>query len=127
MSHFTTIATRIVSEEHLVRALEELNIEHEVRRAEIRGYQGIRTEVEIRIPTSNPDYQMGFRKLGDRYELVADWYGIPDVDRDRFVARITQRYAYHAAREKLEEQDFAVVEEEVLADGTIHLTVRRML
>jgi hypothetical protein len=126
MSHFTTLKTRIVSRDHLTQALKELEIAYEVGNLEIRGYEGIRTPVEIRIPTANTDYQLGFRKQGDTYELVADWYGIKDVDQNTFLGRITQRYAYRVAREQLEQQDFTVVEEEVQADNTIRITVRRM-
>lgn len=126
MSHFTTLKTRIVSKEHLTQALEDLHIEYEEGNVEIRGYDGIKTPVEISIPTANPDYQVGFRKQGDTYELVADWYGIRDINQSEFVGRITQRYAYRVAKEQLEQQDFAVVEEEVQADNTIRITVRRM-
>jgi hypothetical protein len=126
MSHFTTLKTRIVSREHLTQALEDLNIAYEEGNVEIRGYDGIRTPVEISIPTSNPDYQVGFRKQGDTYELVADWYGIKDINQSEFAGRISQRYAYRVAKEQLEQQDFAVVEEVVQADNTIRITVRRM-
>ncbi len=127
MSHFTSLRTRIVSKEHLEQALQELGFEYEEGEMEIRGYQGIRTMVEIRVPTGNPDYQIGFRRKGDAYELVADWYGIADVDREEFVSTVTQRYAYIVAKEQLEQQNFTVVEENVGADNTIHLTVRRMV
>lgn len=126
MSHFTTLKTRIVSKDHLKQALEDLDIAFDEGDLEIRGYQGIRTPVEIRIPSSNPDYDLGFRKHGDSYELVADWYGIRDIDQHEFVAKIVQRYAYRVAMEQLLAQDFAVVEEEIRPDNTIHITVRRM-
>ena len=40
-------------------------------------------------------------------------------------ARLTQRYAYHTVKEKLVQQRFALVEEEVKQDKTIHLVLRR--
>jgi hypothetical protein len=126
MSHFTTLKTRIVSKEHLRQALEDLQIGYEEGALEIRGYQGIATSVEFRIPTCNPDYQMGFRKQGDAYELVADWYGIKDIEQSAFLGRVMQRYAYRVAKEQLEQQDFMVVQEEIQADNTIRITVRRM-
>jgi Protein of unknown function (DUF1257) len=127
MSHFTTLRTRIVSKEHLKQALEDLQIEYEEGDLEIRGYDGIKTQVEIRISTSDPNYQMGFRRKGETYELIADWYGIKDFKQQEFVGTVAQRYAYLVAKEQLEKQDFTVVEEEVRADNTIHITVRRML
>ena len=126
MSHFTTLKTRIVSREHLKQALEDLQIVYQEGDLEIRGYQGIRTPVEIRIPTSNPDYQMGFRKQAGTYELVGDWYGIKDVKQDEFLGKVAQRYAYRVAKEQLEQQNFTVIEEQVDADQTIRITVRRM-
>lgn len=126
MSHFTTLRTRIVSKEHLEQALKDLDIRFEEGDLEIRGYQGIRTRVDIRIPTANPDYQIGFQKQGEGYQLVADWYGISDIKQDEFLGLISQRYGYLVAKEQLERQDFMVVEEEVLPDKTIRFTVRRM-
>jgi len=46
MSHFTTLKTRIISKEHLLEALLDLQMEFETGELEIRGYQGIRTEGE---------------------------------------------------------------------------------
>jgi hypothetical protein len=127
MSHFTSIKTRIVSLELLLAALKDLAIEFQTGELEIRGYQGKRTAVHVSIATANPDYQIGFRRVGDHFELVADWYGISEVKQEEFLCRVMQRYAYLAAREQLERQGFSVVEEEVGADRTIHLTVRRMV
>jgi hypothetical protein len=82
--------------------------------------------VEIRVPTSNPEYQLGFRKSGDSYELVADWYGVNDYKEREFINMLTQKYAYLVALSKLEEQGFTLVEETREMNNTIHLTVRRM-
>jgi hypothetical protein len=38
-----------------------------------------------------------------------------------------RRYVYHATKEKLEEQGFALVAEEVGRDGRVHLTLRRVV
>ena len=127
MSHFTTVKTQIISEAQLKKALADLNLSYEEGAVEIRGYGGNRTRVDIRVPTRNPGYDLGFRKQGEVYELVADWWGIKDIQQDAFLRRLTQRYAYHVAKDQLEAQDFTVVEEEVQADNTIHLTVRRMV
>ncbi len=126
VSHFTTLKTRIVSMDYLKQALEDLGIQYQEGEVEIRGYQGIRTPVELCIATSNPEYQIGFRKTDDTYELVADWYGIEDLTREEFLGRVTQKYSYLVAKDLLEQQDFTVVEEEVDADHTIRLTLRRM-
>ncbi len=93
--------------------------------AQVRGYLGIRTPVDVRIATKNPEYDIGFRKTGDSYECVADWYGLRDIDQKLFLDQIAQRYAYHATRAKLEEQGFTVADE-TEKDGRIHLVLRRM-
>jgi len=127
MSHFTTIQTQVVVKEQLKKALDDLNLTYEEGEVEIRGYGGQRTRVEIRVPTRNPGYDLGFRKQGDVYELVADWWGIKDIQQEVFLNRLTQRYAYHIAKDRLEAQEFTIVEEEVQADQTIHITVRQMV
>jgi hypothetical protein len=112
--------------EYLTQALQELGYHPEEGHVEIRGFGGQRTPVEIKIPTRNRGYDIGFRKEKDGYEVVADWWGIRDIKRTPFVAAVTQRYAYHAARAKLEEQGFSLVTEEKQTDGQIHLVLRRM-
>ena len=69
---------------------------------------------------------LGFRKEADgRFVGI-----ISDYDRNRFDASwlkgLSQRYAYHVARETLSEQGFDLVEEKRNVDGTIQLTLRRM-
>jgi xanthine dehydrogenase molybdopterin-binding subunit B len=113
MSHFTRIKTQIVEKKYLTRALQDLNYTYEEGDVEIRGFGGNRTAVEIKIQTSNHGYDIGFRKSGDAYEVIADWYGIRDTNQTQFVQKVSQRYVYHATKEKLEEQGFSLVAEEV--------------
>lgn len=127
MSHFTTIKTQIVDKEYLKLALTDLGYVYTEGNVQINGYQGNRTGVELKIPTSNKGYDIGFRKSGNVYEVVADWWGIRDVTQEQFLQPITQRYAYHAAKSKLEEQGFSLVTEEVQEEGKIHLVLRRMV
>jgi hypothetical protein len=126
MSHFTCIKTQLVEKEYLVRALEDLGYVHEEGGVEIQGYGGNRTRVDLKIATKSPGYDIGFRRTGNAYEIVADWWGIRDIKQEQFLQRVTQRYAYHAARAKLEEQGFALVREELQEGERIHLVLRRM-
>lgn len=127
MSHFTRIRTQMVEKEYITQALQDLGYSCEVGQVEIRGYGGQRTSVEIRMSTSSPGYHIGFRKSGETYELVADWWGIEEIQKDAFVQQLTQRYAYHATRAKLEEQRFSLVTEDVDQEGRLHLVLRRMV
>jgi hypothetical protein len=125
MSHFTRIKTRLVKKAYLVQALRDLGHQPQEGEIFIRGYGGQKTAVEVMIPTQNPGYDLGFKKAGDTYELVADWFGIKDIPKERFLDQLHQRYAYCAVLDRLAEQGFELVEEEELADKAIHLTVRR--
>jgi hypothetical protein len=127
MSHFTTLKTRLVAREHILKALKDIGLNCEVGEMQITGHGGQTTAVEIRVPARGDNWSFGFRKAGDSYELVGDWWGINDLDRAEFVQRLTQRYAYHATKDQLESQDFTVVEEKVEQDETIHLVLRRMV
>ena len=69
MSHFSAIKTRMVDKEYLKQALKALGYACEDGAVEIRGFGGKRTPVELKMPTRNPDYDIGFRKSGSVYEL----------------------------------------------------------
>ncbi|MBM3836039.1 MAG: DUF1257 domain-containing protein [Verrucomicrobia bacterium] len=126
MSHFTSIKTRMAQKEFLLKALKDLGYAPVEGPVDVRGYLGIRTSVEVKIATHNPEYDIGFRKVGETYQCVADWFGLREIDQTQFIDQLMQRYAYHATLAKLEEQGFAVAEE-TEKDGRIHLVLRRMV
>jgi len=129
MSHFSTIKTTFVSKDHLKKALQDVTNEFGLgnirENAMVGGYGGSATRADIVAGTRNKGYDIGFRSENGAYGLVADWYGIKDIDKDSLTNRLSQRYAYHAVKEKLEEKGFSFVEEEVTEENTIHLRVRR--
>ena len=125
MSHFTTVETRMVESAYLLAALKDLGYTPE-QSATVRGFAGSSTAGEIKVATGSRGYDIGFRRSGGSYEMVADWWGIRDVNQEEFVRRLTQRYAYHAARAKLEEQGFDLVQEQQQQGGGIHLVLRRV-
>jgi hypothetical protein len=125
VSHFTRLKTRMVQREHLVAALRDLGHNPEVGDLQARGFAGSRTAVEVKIAASS-GYDLGFRHTPAGYEVVADWWGVRGIKQQEFVQQLSQRYAYHAARGKLQEQGFDLVSEERQADGRIHLVLRRM-
>jgi hypothetical protein len=126
MSHLTRIKTQMVEKEYVLKALQDLGYAYEEGDVKIRGFGGQRTRVEIRVATKSRGYDIGFRKSGASYEIVADWWGVRGIAKNRFVQQVTQRYAYQAARNRLEEQGFTVVDEEVGEKGQIHLVLRRV-
>jgi hypothetical protein len=124
MSHFTRVRTRMVERAHLLAALRDLGHEPQEGEVAARGFAGARAAVEVKIAVRGGD--IGFRRGAGGYEVVADWWGIRGVKQKEFIAQLTQRYAYHAARAKLQEQGFTLVTEEKQPDGRIHLVLRRM-
>ena len=127
MSHFTTIRTQIVEKEYLKQALQDLGYAYQEGAVKVNGYRGNQTTAELKIATSNAGYDIGFNKTGNSYELIADWWGIRDLNQQTFVQQLSQRYAYHSACAKLEEQGFSLVSENVEEGQRIHLILRRMV
>src|SRR5687768_14510100 len=111
MSHFTRLRTRMTEKDYLIRALTDLGYTWQGGNVEIRGYGGKKMAVEIMIPTHNPGYEIGFSKVGGNYEIIADWWGIKELNKDQLEAQLNKRYAYHATIDKLKEQGFNLVRE----------------
>lgn len=134
MSAYTTLRTRIVSTPHLRMALEDLgfsNVEIHDEPQSLEGFLGDtrsnRAHVIIRRKyldwLSN---DLGFRRRMDgSYEALISDYDRPRYD-EQWLQKLSQRYAYHVAKEQLLEQGFHLVEETVEANKTIRLTLRKM-
>lgn len=124
MSHFTTIKVKIRNGELLHQVLEDLGYQVE-RNVQVRGYQGDRTNAEYVIRQPN-GYDLGFRRSGEDYELVADFWGAR-IDRESFINSISQKYAYKSLMTAVDSQGFNVEEEETLVDGTVRVVVGRWI
>ena len=122
MSHFTTIKVQIKNGEILNQTLQELgyNVEYNKK---VRGYQGNKTDAEYVIRQDN-GYDLGFRRNGENYDLVADFWGAR-IDEKAFVNTIMQKYAHKTLMASVHEQGFNIEEEEVLKDGTVRVVVGR--
>jgi hypothetical protein len=120
MSHFTTIKVQIKQGEVLLQVLKELGYQVE-QNTQVRGYMGDKTNAEYVIKQSN-GYDLGFRKNGEGYELVADFWGAK-INQQEFVNNISQKYAHKTLMETIQTEGFNVEEEEVLADGTVLVIV----
>jgi hypothetical protein len=125
MSHISRIKTQWSDANILIQALSDLGYEVEAGPVMLTALGGEQTEVDIlvRLRLSN---NIGFRKNGDVYEVIADWFGVLGVKRTTFIRKLNQRYAYVATRQKLEEQGFLLVEEKDQR-GKIRLLLRRMV
>ena len=126
MSHFTKIKTQMVEKQYLLKALEDLQYLYDEGDVEISGWRGKKQRAEVKVKTKHAGYDIGFRKNDKSYEMIADWWGIRGISKDRLAEHLNQRYAYHAAKDKLEKQGFTLVNEELEQDGQIRLVLRRM-
>jgi hypothetical protein len=125
MSHFSRINTQMSDKKFVLMALKDLGFAFEEGQQEVRGFGGTKTAVDIRVPLKN-SYDIGLRKGNKSYEIVADWFGVRGINQKDLTQKLMQRYAYHATREKLQDQGFALVEEEVEETGQIRIVLRRM-
>lgn len=125
MSHFSRIQTKITQKPFLLAALKDLGFTYEEGNLQVRSLSGQKASVQIKVslPLS---FDLGFAEKDGAYEVVADWAGINGLKRKEFIDHLTQRYAYQAARGKLEAQGFTLVEEREQETGQIRLLLRRM-
>jgi hypothetical protein len=127
MSHFATVQTRITDLACLKQALADLGHAVEEGAADVRGYRGAREKADLVVRTGSA-YDVGVRRVGDAYELVADWWGVETgtgITQEQFVTRLTQRYAYHKVLTEVRKRGFTVTEEQTQADQTIKVVVRK--
>lgn len=120
MSHFTTIKIQIKNGEILQEVLQELGYQVECNTT-VRGYQGNTTQAEYVIRQNN-GYDLGFRRSGDIYEIISDFWG-GRINQKEFVNSISQKYAHKTLMNSVQEQGFDIEEEEVLEDGTVKVVV----
>jgi hypothetical protein len=125
MSHFSQIKTQLRHLPALQSALTDLGINWKPGPEQVAGYRGQTHTAELVIDQDN-GYGVGFSWNGNEYELVADldfWKQAWSVD--RFLNKVTQRYAYHTVVNTTAQQGFQVAEQQQEADGTIRLVVQR--
>ena len=131
MSHFTKCELKMTNLEAIKRALEELELKHEIaeqgQNAVVRGYRGQTLDAAIKIDMGK--YDIGVVQADNgTYELVADWWGVETtrgVTEEEFVKTLNQRYQYHNVKIACEDKGYTVEEETNEEDGTINLVVRK--
>ena len=120
MSHFTAVQVIFQNGPLLLAALQGLGYKVETN-TNVRGYQGNQETAEYVIRQSN-GYDLGFRKKGDKYELVADFWGAK-IDQEKFVNSITQSYSHLLTKQNAESLGFSIENEETREDGSIVLVL----
>jgi hypothetical protein len=134
MSHFTTLKTQITDARALEAALADLGfpeVEVHAVAQHLYGYQGDArpqtAEVIVRRQhLGKLSNDIGFkRNAAGTFDAIISEFDRPKYSAE-WLGKLAQRYAYHVARAKLQEQGFTLVAEENTRDGRIHLTLRRM-
>ena len=127
MSHFSTVKTQLRKRDMLLQALLDLGYSPQEGQKLVRGYRGQTVKAEVAV-TMNEGGDIGFRwnASTQAYELVTDldlWK--QKVPVERFLAQLTQRYAFNTVLATTKEEGFQVAEEKRNVDGSIELVVTR--
>ena len=122
MSHFVKIRTQIREREHLTQALRDLHYQfQEGENLVVRGFAGNQETAEVVVNTGS-QYDIGFRRQAQEYEVVADWWGVEGntpIRQQAFVQQVSRQYSYNLIRDQARVQDLIVEEEETLENGDI--------
>ncbi len=127
MSHFSTIKTQLKEAEPLITALNNLGYIINQEENFVKGYRGKITAVDISLNLPG-DTKVGFKwdNNSNSYELVADldlWkFEIPV---ERFIAKVTQSYAYETIISKTKKDGYQIVEQKNKNDGSIELVLTK--
>ena len=127
MSHFSTVKTELRQLEPLVQALEDLGYSPEQGERPVRGYRGQTVTADLAVAMQEGG-DLGFRwnAQSSAYELVTDldlWKQTIPIE--RFLAKLTQRYAFNTVLTATSNEGFQVSEQRVAQDSSIELVVTR--
>jgi hypothetical protein len=125
MSHISKIKTQMVEQSLILQAITDLGYKYELGHFEIQGAGGKKSSIDIKV-ISRFGNDIGLKKNGEFYEIVADWWGVMGTTKKEFTNTLNQHYAYLAVKSKLEQQGFMLASEEK-ETGKIHLILRRMV
>lgn len=124
LSHFTKVSTQIVEKKYLLQALQSLGWAYREGSASVPDYQGKHLPVDISATVPGMARSIGFKESNGSYVVVADWWQMGMTEK-QFVDRVSQRYAYVAVHDKLQEQGFALENQESRTDGSIRIVMKR--
>lgn len=127
MSHFSTVKTELRQREPLVSALVDLGYEPKQGGHLVRGYRGQTVEAELAVTLQDSaDFGFVWNETNGAYEFVTDldlWRQSMPIE--RFLSRLTQRYAFNTVLKASLLEGFDVAEQRDCQDGSIELVVTR--
>lgn len=121
MSHFTKIRTQLRDINVLRRALQGLG--YVVETGRVHGYGGALAEADL-VVKHEGGFDIGFRREQQQIVLVADFWG-SKINRDEFLGKVRQRYAYVTIMDQTSSQGWRPVDEVIQPDGSIRLVMQR--
>ena len=127
MSHFSTVKTELRQLDPLVQALNDLGYSPDQGERPVRGYRGQTVTADLAVSMDNGgDFGFRMNEKTGAYELVTDldlWKQTIPVE--RFLSKLTQRYALNTVLKASVTEGFQVAEQQVKQDGSIELVVTR--
>lgn len=121
MSHFTRVRTQLREIRMVKQALGDLGFS--TGAGTVRGYGNQEVNADL-VVHMDGGYGIGFRKEGNTVTMIADFWGLK-INREEFLAKLSQRYAYLVVVEQAAEQGWQIVGEETQPDGSIRLVAQR--
>jgi hypothetical protein len=127
MSHFSTVKTELRDRAALLDALRDLGHDPSEAERPVRGYRGQTVVADLAVsPAEGGDIGFRWSASSGSYELVTDldlWK--QPIPVERFLAKLSQRYALHSILTASAQEGFEVSEQRQAADGSIELVVTR--
>lgn len=127
MSHFSTVKTELRDRAALLDALRDLGHDPSEGERPVRGYRGQTVVADLAVsPAEGGDIGFRWNASSGSYELVTDldlWK--QPIPVERFLAKLSQRYALHSILTASAQEGFEVSEQRQAADGSIELVVTR--
>lgn len=122
MSKFVKVQTQLRDLNLIKHALDDLKLTYNENANFVHRWSGFSGQVPLVVKVRSAQFGLRTTTAGD-YEVIADDMQMPAIRPE--LARIQQRYAYHAVRQATSEAGFDLVEETTGRDQVIRLTVRR--
>ena len=120
MSHFTRVRTKLTDMDMVRRALEDLG--HDVTTGTVHGHGGMEVQADL-VVRLRDRHEVGFCKAGNAISMVGDY--MESINAEKFLNRVSQRYAYLTVVEQTAKQGWQMVTEENQIDGSVRLVLQR--
>lgn len=122
MSKFVKVQTQLRELALIKAALDDLRLDYQENANFTHMWSGFRGQVPLVVKLRGATFGLRTTDQGD-YEVIADDMQMGTIRKE--LARIQQRYAYHAVVAATQAAGFDLVEETTGRDQVIRMTVRR--